>query len=56
MYNIYVRRATEVDYGVLAKNGKALEFLTEDDARKYGRENIEGKSMFIVSWYAGKAQ
>ena len=50
MYNIEVRRATESEYSLIAKNGKPLEFETEDKARDYGRENIEGKNMFIVSW------
>lgn len=55
MYNISVRRATESDYGLVAKGGKVLEFNTEEEARQWGRENIEGKSMWIVSWYVSKA-
>jgi hypothetical protein len=51
MFKIKVRRATEDDYGIVAKNGVALEFATAEEARTYAKENIEGKSMFIVSWY-----
>jgi len=54
MYNISVRRATETDYGLVSKNGKLLEFNTEDEARLWGKENIEGKSMWIVSWFVSK--
>jgi len=55
MYNISVRRATETDYGLVSENGKVLEFKTEDEARQWGRHNIEGKSTFIVSWFVSKA-
>lgn len=51
MFNIKVRRATETDYGLVLKDGKVLEFSTEEEARSWGRENIEGKSMWVVSWY-----
>ena len=51
MFNIKVRRATEDDYGLVAKNGKVLEFANEEEARNWGKENIEGKSMWIVSWF-----
>lgn len=51
MWNIKVRRATEDDYGLVAKNGKVLEFANEEEARNWGKENIEGKSMWIVSWF-----
>lgn len=55
MYNISVRRATETDYGLVSENGKVLEFKTEDEARQWGKYNIEGKSTFIVSWFVSKA-
>jgi hypothetical protein len=55
MYNISVRRATETDYGLVSKNGKVLDFLTEEEARQWGQDNIEGKSMWIVSWFVSKA-
>lgn len=51
MFNIKVRRATEDDFGLVSKNGKALEFATEEEARDWAKENIEGKSMWVVSWY-----
>jgi hypothetical protein len=51
MWNIKVRRAAEDDYGLVAKNGKVLEFANEEEARNWGKENIEGKSMWIVSWF-----
>lgn len=56
MYNISVRRATEDGYGLVAKNGKALEFSTEEEARQWAKDNIEGKSMWIVSWYVSKVE
>jgi hypothetical protein len=55
-YNIYVRRATETEHGLVSKGGKVLEFDTEDEARQWGRDNIEGKSMWIVSWFVGPKQ
>jgi hypothetical protein len=51
MYTISVRRATETDYGLVSKDGKVLEFATEDEARQWGKDNIEGKSKWIVSWF-----
>jgi hypothetical protein len=51
MWNIFVRRATENDYGLLSIRGIVLEFNTKEEALQFGRENIEGKSMWIVSWY-----
>ena len=54
MYNISVRRATETDYGLVSKGGKILEFTTEDEARQWAKDNIEGKSMCIVSWFVSK--
>ena len=50
MFNIKVRRATEDDYGLISQGGKVLEFKTEDEARNWGKENIEGKSRWVVSW------
>jgi len=55
MYNISVRRATETDYGLVSKNDKVLEFTTEEEARQWGKDNIEGKPMWIVSWFVSKA-
>jgi hypothetical protein len=55
MYNISVRRATETDYALVSKNGKVLEFTSEEEARQWGKDNIEGKSMFVVSWFVSKA-
>ncbi len=55
MFNISVRRATETDYGLVSKNGKVLEFKTEEEARQWGKDNIEGKSIWIVSWFVSKA-
>ena len=54
MYNISVRRATETDYGLVSKGGKVLEFATEDEAIQWGKNNIEGISMWIVSWFVSK--
>jgi hypothetical protein len=51
MYIINIRRAGEDGYGHVAKNGKVLEFSTEEEARQWGKENIEGKSKFVVSWF-----
>ena len=55
MYKISVRRATETDYGLVAKDGKVLEFTTEEEARQYAKDNIEGKSRWIVSWFVSKS-
>ena len=55
MYNISIRRAIESDYGLVSKGGKVLEFTTEEEATQWGRVNIEGKSMWIVSWFVSKA-
>lgn len=55
MYNILVRKATETDYGLVSKDGKALEFATENEARHWAKDNIEGKSKYIVSWFVSKA-
>jgi hypothetical protein len=54
MYKIYVRRAGEDGYGIVSKHGKELEFSTEEEAKTWAKENIEGKSKFVVSWYVGK--
>ncbi len=51
MFNIKVRRATETDYGLISQGGKVLEFNSEDEARQWGKENIEDKSNWIVSWF-----
>jgi hypothetical protein len=51
MFNIKVRRAAESDYGLVSKGGKILAFATEEAARQWGKDNIEGKSMWVVSWY-----
>ena len=55
MFNISVRRATETDYGLVSQNGKVLEFTTREEARQWAIDNIEGKSMFIVSWFVSQA-
>ena len=56
MYNISVRRAGEDGYGLVAQGGKVLEFTTEEEAKQWGRDNIENKSKWIVSWFASKAE
>jgi len=56
MFNISVRRATEEDYGLVSKNGKVLEFNTEDEARQWAKDNIEGKSMWVVSWFVSNVR
>lgn len=49
-YTIEARRAGESEYGTICEGGAQLEFETEDEARTFARDNIEGKSRFIVSW------
>lgn len=36
--------------GLISKGGKVLKFETDDLAREWGRENIEG-SKFVLSWW-----
>ena len=50
-FKIKVRRATESDYGYLSEKGKVLEFSSEQEARDFAKENIEGKSKWVVSWF-----
>lgn len=56
MYTISIRRAAESDYGLVSKGGEVLKFNTEEEARLWGRQNIEGKSMWIVSWFVSKSE
>lgn len=55
MFDISVRRATETDYGLVSKSGKVLEFINEDEARQWCKDNKEGKSKCTVSWFVSKA-
>lgn len=50
MFNIQVRR-WQGHYELLSQDGEVLKFATAESARAWARENIEGKSMFVVSWY-----
>lgn len=50
MYNIEIKRCGDDNYGLLSKDGKVLEFKTEEEARIFGRENVEGKSKFTIGW------
>lgn len=56
MYNILVRRATESEYGLISEKGKVLEFTTETEAIQFYKDNIDGKSKWIVSYKVSKSK
>lgn len=50
-YVIEVRRLAEYGYGLVMQKGKVKQFPSEEQARTFGKENIE-KSRYIASWEA----
>lgn len=51
IFVIEARYVAESSAGIITKKGKVLRFDDEDQARTFGRENIEG-SRYVASWEA----
>lgn len=49
MYVIEIRQAGESTTGLISKSGSVMKFNSDQEAREWGRENIEG-SRRIASW------
>ena len=50
-YVIAVRQVA-APVGILKKENKVLLFSTEDKAKKYGREEVEGNVFMMIAWNA----
>ena len=50
-YVIEVRQVAQSSHALISKGQKTLVFNSEEDARKFGKENIEG-ARYIASWEA----
>ena len=50
MWNISVRRIAESESGLLMEKGKVLEFNTEEEARIFAKDHVEGKMRYLASW------
>lgn len=52
MYVIEVRQVAELNTGLVTDKKQVLmKWATEDEARQFGKENIEG-ARYIASWQA----
>jgi len=50
MYIIKVGRVVEPVYDVVSENGTPIAFLTDEKAKSWAKENIEGKATWVKNW------